>query len=148
MKKEKQLQRLNKSIAKGQVKYSLHFALALLTGFAIAKLFTGNAIYWILMEGWVSFTIIFMLSYFFLWKINIKKAKEIVDELGTGEVASPPSSNTGSWIAVFIIALLLLSPSIFKKQIIEWAVKTHKTTATNIGSPSEDGNGPKYYIVK
>lgn len=152
-KKENKLKYLNKTIAKGRTKTALHFALILLVGVGISKIFTGNALNWLFMKSWMSFIITFAMSYAFMGKKNIRDATEIISELGKGEIATPPRSNTGSWVAFVLIACLLASPTLFKEQIKQWAVKGMETAVVDLKISSENKGTlhlkiPQLYIVK
>lgn len=152
-KKEKKLKYLNKAIAKGRTKTALHFALIFLVGIGISKIFTGNALNWLFMKSWMSFIIAFTMSYALVGKKYIRDATEIISELGKGEIATPPKSNTGSWITFFLILALLTSPTLFKEQIKQWAIKGMETAVVDLKISSEDRGTlnlkiPQLYIVK
>ncbi len=140
IKKEKQLEALNKSISKGRVKSSFHFALALTTGIGIAKFLTGKGVFWLFYGAWITYFVAFAIAYAFVGKSNIRKAHQLVHELGEGEVASQPASSTGSWVAICVVAILLLSPTLFKKQIHNWALNHLENATVSVEIKEEGGS--------
>lgn len=152
--REKQLKSLNKIIRKGRVKYSLHMALAMTTGFGIAKIFSGGFANWLFFEAFVSFILVFIMSCFFMWPRHINKVNTMFSELDGDEIASPTDHKSiGSWFAVFIIGFVLAAPSLFNHQLAQWLVKQQEEAITEIEIRYEDGtsvklNIPQLYIIK
>ena len=113
---EKKIKRLNKVIARGKAKYTLYFALAILIGTGISKLFTNNFLPWLAFGAGVTFTFSLITGYLISFHVIKNARKELNDN--QNEVANTtPESEKMTWFTIAIIAALLFAPLIFKKQI-------------------------------
>lgn len=150
----KKLDQLNKVIAKGRVKTALHFALAIFIGVGISKFFLGQGIQWLFFQSWITFLVSFLFG-FLIGRNSDLKAARIIDRIGGDEsdLAKPPTTNRGSWIIFVLILSVLLSPTLFRKQIAGWAKQSIQESSVDLKVISEDGEEtrlkiPHAYIMK
>lgn len=139
-KKQKELKALNKVILKGKEKYSLQMSLALTAGFGIgltfAKGFPGF-LEFLLLKAWLFFFFSFLITYFFSWNRKYKKASRLIEEIGEGELVTPPSTSIISIVSFGIIFIVLALPTLFKDRLIEIAKQNQQQTSGD--------NSPQYY---
>lgn len=129
---EAELRKINKSIARGRVQNAMLFAFALTAGIGTSKFLGGDFAVWLLHQAYISFGVGFLFGYFFMDMTTIKKRRKITEVLGENRLASPPASETRSWIALCLIFFLLASPTIFYIQIASFLVNLNETTTVDV----------------
>ena len=114
MNEEAQIDDLIHSIKKGRFRYSLQLAVALLVGLGILKFIFGSGMQWLFSSAWISYIVIFAITYFVAWPVKLGRAKDEIGERKAEDVVSSQGAQDNSWKLALLILIGLIGLAMFE----------------------------------
>jgi len=124
-----------------RVKFAFWLALISLTLFTSTSKQGDELLKWIMFQAWASYLGMFATAYLLypLWQL-------LGNSFRQDPMFKPAKSTRRYWVAAITIFLLLLSPTLFKNQILDMAVRWQTEQKREVTAVMKDGTTIKYYI--